>query len=172
MGMDVFGKNAASKTGEYFRNNVWWWRPLAAYACKVAPDVTAKCKYWQSNDGDGLNAQDSRKLADLLQEEIDSGRCDAHGLQYTLELEQMPDESCSLCSGTGIRCDGVGIENKFVTKVVPLDAGHRRAGLVGWCNGCNGKGSRRPDDTHYPFSTENVQEFVNFLRECGGFEIC
>ena len=27
MGMDVYGRNRCSKEGEYFRNNVWWWRP-------------------------------------------------------------------------------------------------------------------------------------------------
>jgi hypothetical protein len=26
--------------------------------------------------------------------------------------------------------------------------------------------------TRYPFAVENVREFVAFLRECGGFEIC
>jgi hypothetical protein len=29
MGMDVYGKEPKSDKGEYFRNNVWWWRPLA-----------------------------------------------------------------------------------------------------------------------------------------------
>ena len=75
MGMDVFGKNPKSKEGEYFRNNVWWWRPLAIYCYEVAPDIAARCKYWGSNDGDGLGKEDSIRLAELLQAEIDSGRC-------------------------------------------------------------------------------------------------
>ncbi|QOR55575.1 MAG: hypothetical protein UMS36scaffold28_65 [Phage 59_13] len=28
MGMDVYGVKPKSKQGEYFRNNVWSWRPL------------------------------------------------------------------------------------------------------------------------------------------------
>ena len=30
MGFDVYGKDPdpGSGSGEYFRNNVWWWRPL------------------------------------------------------------------------------------------------------------------------------------------------
>ena len=58
MGMDVIGKNPKNETGEYFRNNVWGWGPLATYVCQVAPEITAKCKYWQSNDGDGLNGEE------------------------------------------------------------------------------------------------------------------
>jgi integrase/recombinase XerD len=35
------------------------WRPLADYTCTVAPDITAKCKAWQRNDGDGPEAADA-----------------------------------------------------------------------------------------------------------------
>ena len=35
MGMDVSGMNPSSETGEYFRNNVWWWRHLWNYSVLV-----------------------------------------------------------------------------------------------------------------------------------------
>lgn len=38
-------------------------------------------------------------------------------------------------------------------------------------NGCDGKGTKRPADTWYPFEVENVKEFATFLQDCGGFEI-
>lgn len=171
MGMDVYGKKPTTEAGQYFRNNCWWWRPLAQYACSVAPEITAKCKYWQSNDGDGLGDEDSKRLADVLQDEIDSGRCEAYALNYDLTLRAEPDQTCSLCNGSGVRTDVVGVEMKMPERVVSVDAGHHRAGQTGYCNGCNGKGSRRPDSNSYPFSVENVQEFIEFLRGCGGFEI-
>jgi hypothetical protein len=60
MGFDIIGTNATTKEGKYFRNNVWWWRPLAIYIKFVAPEkLYNKCRNWQSNDGDGLNAVDS-----------------------------------------------------------------------------------------------------------------
>jgi hypothetical protein len=34
MGMDVYGES-----GNYFRNNVWWWRPLANYCQAIAPHI-------------------------------------------------------------------------------------------------------------------------------------
>jgi hypothetical protein len=64
MGMDVYGRNPTSKEGEYFRNNVWWWRPLAEYCMEVAPEIAARCEGWHYNDGDGLNGLDSGALAE------------------------------------------------------------------------------------------------------------
>jgi len=108
MGMDVFGKNPTSLVGGNFENNIWWWLPLAEYVCKVSPDITSKCSRWLSNDGGGLSEDDSRMLANILQNEIDSGR-------------------------TGV--------------------------YARWLH------------AKCPFSVANVQEFANFLRVCGGFEI-
>src|SRR3954471_17014813 len=103
MGMDVSGKKPTSERGEYFRNNVWWCRPLADYVCEVAPEIAIRCKYWQSNDGDGLNGYFSGQLADKLQQELDSGRTAAYAAIREAELAREPDEPCGICGGTGIR---------------------------------------------------------------------
>lgn len=171
MGMDLSGQFPTTEAGKYFRNNCWWWRPLATYACAVAPEVTANCEYWQSNDGDGLGPSDSVLLADALQAEIDAGRTAEYAERYKREMDAVPDELCPYCNSTGIRRDLVGLDNGFPTKRVPVNAGHIRAGLDGWCNACNGKGSKRPISTAYVFAVDNVQGFVTFLRGCGGFEI-
>jgi hypothetical protein len=42
----------------------------------------------------------------------------------------------------------------------------------GWCNACDGVGTRESFAAGYPFSVENVQEFADFLSDCGGFQIC
>jgi len=151
MGMDVVGRK---NPDAYFRNNVWNWRPLADYACAIAPEITQHCRHWQSNDGDGLNKKNSEALADVLEQEIKSGRCEAYAKIRQAEIDALPNEACWLCDGTGKR------------KPAPKSgAGHVE------CNNCDGTGSVRPDDAHYPFSAENVQRFVTFLRECGGFKI-
>lgn len=150
MGMDVYGKAATSDVGKYFRNNCWWWRPLARYAVEVAPEVTAACTHWQSNDGDGLDADGALKLAEALQAEIDAGRTSAREKEYMALLDALPDIPCNICGGSGRRND---------------------MEVANGCNKCHGKGRVRPDETSYPFSAENVQEFVSFLRASGGFEI-
>ena len=150
MGMDVHGV----KSNEYFRNNVWWWRPLAQYVCEVAPEITSNCQYWQTNDGDGLTEEESIALADALQAEVDAGRTAEYQAKHEAHLESIPRESCEICDGTGFR------------KQPPqVGAGDRL------CNGCNGEGERESFATHYPFSVDNVVEFIGFLRKCGGFQI-
>jgi hypothetical protein len=62
----------------------------------------------------------------------------------------MPNEPCHLCEGTSV-----------------LEHGERSIK----CHGCGGSGVVRPAIANYPFCVENVQNFVLFLRACGGFEI-
>jgi hypothetical protein len=169
MGMDVYGKAATEPVGEYFRNNVWCWRPLADYVLSVAPTLANKCKHWHTNDGAGLNAADSMKLADILEAEVESGRTAAYAMTRQADFDAMPSEACKWCAGTGVRTDAVGLEHGMIGKRV--EAANRRQGQVGWCNGCDGAGMIRPHDTWYHFDLDNVREFIAFLRACGGFAI-
>ena len=66
MGMDVYGKNATSEAGKYFRRNIFGWPPLWGYCEYLAPELTSKVKYGYTNDGDGLNAEDSKALGEML----------------------------------------------------------------------------------------------------------
>lgn len=157
MGMDVYGKQPTAEVGSYFRNNVWWWRPLWDYVEDVAPQLAERVEYGHSNDGDGLGARDTVKLAAILTVELDAGRTAQYAVHYGARVEALPDEQCSLCGGSGTRTDDLAVANGWTTQ--------------GGCNACKGTGSRRPMDTWYEFSAENVREFRDFLVASGGFEI-
>src|SRR4051812_48777941 len=103
MGMDVYGKNPRSKKGKYFRNTVWYWHPLWDYCQHVAPTITSHVKHGHSNDCDGLDDELSRKLADILQEEIASGRTKEYAVAFQREKDNLPDDECMICAGTGKR---------------------------------------------------------------------
>ena len=150
MGMDVYGKNPKNETGEYFRNNVWWWRPLWEYCLTTHPKITSKVKDGHSNSGDGLDASDAKKLALFIQKDIDSGFAKKYQIERQKFLDNLPDEDCTYCKATGVRNDTY---------------------VQGECNVCNGKGKVRPWATAYPFDVENLQEFQRFLDNCGGFQI-
>jgi hypothetical protein len=154
MGMDVFGKAPDDPKGAYFRNNIWWWHPLAAYCVETAPDLTASCQSWHSNEGDGLDADTSRQLAAALRQRIADGQTAAYAAIREAEHHALPDEPCDICGGTGSR-------------LAPPEV--RRGNYP--CLGCNGKGRIRPRKTQYPFSVENVEEFATFLEHCNGFAI-
>jgi hypothetical protein len=178
MGMDVCGRNPSSKEGEYFRNNVWRWHPLAKYCQEIAPDITAQCKHWHHNEGDGLDERNSLLLADALQREIDSGRCKKWADLRESELERLPNVPCKYCEATGTRKplpEGELMDEDYsifiALGIAPkLGAGDPANGGFK-CNACDGEGYVRPSECDYSFSVENVEKFVAFLRSCGGFEI-
>jgi len=155
MGMDVYGKAPTSEKGEYFRNNIWWWHPLWRYCEQVAPDLIPADNLGHFNDGWGLNRRKSLQLAEQLEAAIAAGETARHEQDYRQRLASLPPVKCETCGGTGHRAEPPQ------TGPGPLP-----------CNGCDGKGEVPNFRTHYPFSVENVREFADFLRDCGGFQIC
>lgn len=141
--MDVFGKKPHSKRGEYFRNNVWWWHPLWDYCCEVDPELVDKVPEAHSNSGDGLNAFDARQLAFKLTEEIESGRTEKYVTAYYEHIKKLPKEKC-----------------------IVITEDHTN------CHLCSGTKLIEPFQLHYHINVENVQEFKDFLMDCGGFSIC
>ncbi len=158
MGMDIYGKAPASTEGEYFRNSVWWWHPLAEYITDSHPDLAAACTLWHTNDGDGLDADDAAALADALTEDLNNGAVALYEAERSVQIAALPRETCQLCAGTGTRSDDIGVQMGFTAR--------------GWCNGCDGLGDREPWAASYVFDVANVAEFAKFARASGGFEIC
>jgi len=153
MGFDLFGRNAKVDKGEYFRNNVWWWRPLWDYVCEVCEDILTEedIEAGGFNDCHEIDEDKASRIAQRLFELIEEGYVEKYSRNHKKSLKELPDEVCEFCSGTGKRND------RFVK---------------GQCNACKGKGEVRPFQTNYPFDIENVKEFAEFCRDSGGFEIC
>lgn len=169
MGMDVVGKNPATSTGEYFRNNVWSWRPLWDYCISVAPEICdSVCA---DNSGDGLNAADAEQLGQLLLEEIVTGRTARYKKHYDARLSRLPRTDCSYCDATGIRTDEVGLMHDMPSRELDEASQILFGRTHGWCNACRGEGKLDHFETGYPFSVENVRAFAEFCCESGGFEI-
>ncbi|HBP1183203.1 hypothetical protein [Pseudomonas aeruginosa] len=155
MGMDVFGKAPTSETGEYFRNNVWWWHPLWRYCEAIAPDLIPDDNLGHSNDGWGLEREEATELAARLERAIATGETERYAEQYRARLEALPSEPCTVCGGVGKRAE-------------PPKSGPGQLP----CNACDGTGRVLNFATHYPFAVDNVKAFAEFLRGSGGFQIC
>jgi hypothetical protein len=151
-----------AQPGAYFRANIWWWRPLWDMCLDLAPDVAGKVKFGHSNDGDGLDDDDSLMLAAILEAHVESGSMETYINARQAVLDALEDEECKICAGTGRRAD-------------PPETG---AGIMP-CNGCGGSveentggtGKARPWSTKYPMSLDFVEKWITFLKNCGGFEI-
>lgn len=171
MGMDVIGVKPKNEKGEYFRNNVWWWRPLAGFIRDTYPDIAEKCDGWDYNGGDGLDEENSTELARLIREDLANGKVAEWESQYNEWRAEQPRENCSHCEATGIRRDKVGRENGMPDKELSPEVKILTGREFGWCNGCDGVGTTENWNAQYPFSKENVEEFAEFLEACGGFQI-
>lgn len=151
MGFDLYGVRARSETGEYFRNNVWWWRPLANYVVDHVEIPAEDQEHWFYNNGHEIEEDLAMRIADALDALIESGDTERYEREYKERLEALPLETCEFCKGTGQRDD---------------------AFVQGACNACGGDGKSKNFATNYPFEVENVKEFAKFCRESGGFTIC
>jgi hypothetical protein len=151
MGMDVIGRNPKNKDGEYFRNNVWWWRRLWDFTCDVAGLDNDLRQAGHCNDGAGLDESGALAAAKALRKAIADGRADEYEKKLEAAVTNAPGEDCPVCKGSG-------------TLLVD--------GQPQSCSGCNRTGKTKPSWTNYEFTRENVEEFVHFLEACGGFKIC
>lgn len=172
MGMDVYGKNPVSEKGTYFRRNVWGWHPLWNYVEEMHPEIAELVEYAHSNDGDGLDTAKSLELAQLLIEDFESGATAQYVVERNKRISELPLEDCTLCGSTGIRTDAIGVGSQQPEKVLEPEVAIILGRDKGWCNGCGGSGKKEPWESNYYFDADDVVEFAEFLKDCGGFEIC
>jgi hypothetical protein len=151
MGFDLSGQEPRTEKGEYFRNNVWWWRPLWVYIYDLKLITKEQAERGMYNDGYVIPKDQALKIGARLKHEMSQGNTQKYADKYKKDLNAMPKERCDLCDGTGTRNDKI---------------------VQGKCNGCNGKGVRDSWAKSYPFSVKNVEEFAQFCIESGGFSIC
>ncbi len=152
MGMDVYGVAPVNKRGEYFCNNCWYWRPLWNYIFEHCNDVLTEKDHESGhyNDGHLIEKERAERIAAKLRTLCDSGDVLDFEHEYNRHVESLPDETCNLCHGKGVRPD---------------------MEVADGCNACKGKGTRRPVETWYHFEAENVLEFAEFCEASGGFRI-
>ena len=197
MGMDVYGLKPKSKVGEYFRNNVWWWHPLWDYCCFVDNSLIEKVPNAHCNDGDGLNAIDSRKLGFLIKDTVENGSAENYIPSYNEYLESLPEESCHCIKSTSNVSTSLEsllnsiLQNQqlFSSTYSSLEESYDPTGPIPFpqnstsseqsnaqpkpdCNRCSGSGKVENFTKNYHINLENIQSFAKFLVDCGGFQIC
>jgi hypothetical protein len=148
-----------SNPGTYFRANCWAWRPIHAI-CDMAIHI-AELPFdtygWGENGGHGLKTQEEcNMLANAIE------------LYLTLNNANMhdQDDTIYLCLGMWATSDGRFIGKELEDKLnkdYPMGTILYR-GVV-------------TDDGKLVWPAHScplyhIQNFVTFLRKCGGFEIC
>ena len=138
--------------GYYFRNNVWYWRPLWSYVCDyIAPDILSDedKKGGEYNDHHHITAIKANYIAEKIADKHASGELQKFADWYKVSQDNLPKEKCDICDGSGVRNDQY---------------------VKGKCNACE-DGMKDSFAKSYPFDIDNVIEFGKFCKASGGFEI-
>jgi|TARA_Y100000034_G_C6851973_1_gene386596 hypothetical protein len=169
--------------GAYFRNNVWYWRPLWDYVSDVCSDILSEkdIESGSYNDGHLIIKAKSIKIARRLFHLEKSGDIEKYERRYTDKMKSLPKEECNICKGTGTRkgWEGWQSEEKWLRYHPELEPENPELGKCGFkwanemkgCNACHGEGKKDAFISSYPFSAENVVKFAKFCNLSGGFRI-
>ena len=152
--------------GVYFRNNVQWWRPLANFISEKCDWLTQEQKErLHDNSGFEFSEHEAVTIADTLQKMVDDGTAAEREEVNKREMEVAEAWN----KGLEKKQDELGEQAKKETgdaKVVPRDY---PADIYSKWNALQ---KQHNYSANYPFREANVKEFICFLRECGGFQIC
>jgi len=173
MGFDLYDVESKSEVGDYFRNNVWWWRPLWDYVCLTCGDLlTAReAELGYFNDGVLIRKRKAERIADRLEGLLRDGKVKEYERSYREWQDNLPDEVCWLCSGTGKRSDEL-VQKWYEEATDKSEYEILADGTIAMtCNACGGSGREKAWAANYPFDEENVKEFIEFARNSGGFRI-
>ena len=152
--------------GEYFRNNVWFWRPLWVFVCNNCADILNEDDMMGGESNSGYEISEhkaeligrrlSALLADGTVDEVDriSALDRAKAKAHNDEIKEQQDE---------IRDK---VHKEHGKDVAP--ANYPEPYYTEWHN----LQKQEQWSAHYPFDKENIEDFAKFCLESGGFEIC
>ena len=153
-----------SQSGTYFRNNVWWWRPLAHYVLeetKVIPEDRKES--WGYNDCSEVSQKEAEMIARQLRYLIKSGHTKRYEANWEARRKTLEVHNDKVEKELEEHCQEV--YKKLGKTVAPKDfpkKDHDKWEKIY---------RKRNSDASYPFSIENVEEFAEFCENCGGFTI-
>ena len=154
-----------AQDGTYFRNNVWWWRPLADYVIEHTKCVSDEDKEkWHFNDGHTVSEAEANAIADQLEHLIKTGHTEAFAHDYEQERKECEEHNEKL--QVLFKNLKEKVEKEAGKELVPAE--YPKADHDEW----NRIYKMTKHVASYPFSVENVKNFISFCRSSGGFRIC
>ena len=152
--------------GVYFRNNCWWWRPLANFMIENCDWLTQEQQArLHDNSGFEFSEDEALSIADTLQKKVDDGTAEEDEVRNKEEMAVAEEWN----KGINKQQDALGEQAKKETgnpRIVPRD--YPKHIYNKW----DALQKQTDRNAHYPFVEANVKRFICFLRECGGFQVC
>ena len=173
--------------GAYFRNNVWWWRPLWELVCSVSDDILSEedIERGFSNDGHCITSDKAIDVGNRLFKLLDNSSIDKLIKVREDFLKELPMEECHCCDGVGVRKGWQGWKSKkewlkhhkslepIKDSTLPANenVSYEQAHSSKGCNACHGKGEVDHFLKSYHLNKKNVRDFAMFCLKSGGFTI-
>ena len=78
----------ANNPGDYFRNNVWWWRPLWSFVCQSCDDILTEndMEHGSYNDGHRISKTKAVRIGKRLSKLLGNGTVDEIDKKEALRL--------------------------------------------------------------------------------------
>ncbi len=153
--------------GVYFRNNVWWWRPLANYIREKIKDEDwfndEVAQRLHDNSGFQFTEEQALCIKRHLDKGLRSGEVSKLAKQNKVEMKIAEKNNKMIQKKMDKLAKKV---EKETGKSAPIDWDKKYKDE--WDFLWESKDWR----DSYPFCAKNVKAFSEFLGECGGFEIC
>ena len=152
--------------GIYFRNNVWWWRPLADLVEKLCFFLDDKQKeHLHDNGGYEYDEATAHKIADTLEAFVKSSVAKRTQIEHKKQMKKAEAHNKKVqVKLDALKMDAIAATgNKNIApRDYPKDLNDKWDSI--YCE--------YDHTSSYPFTLKNVKEFITFLRECGGFTVC
>jgi hypothetical protein len=155
--------------GVYFRNNVWWWRKLADYIMEHTKCVDENdFDKWQENGGHEVDDETANQIANQLEHLIKTGHAEKYKEEIDNEIKQAEEHNNKVQKLLDELRSEVAkiVGDEKAEKLAPAD--YPEPLNKKWWEITNKTDYR----ANYPFSIDNVKEFIEFARNSGGFRIC
>ena len=162
----ISNKWEADNVGIYFRNNVWWWRPLADLVIKLCKLLDEKQKdHLHDNGGYEYNEATAHYIADTLEAFVKSPVAKRTEIAHKKEMKKAEAHNKK-----------VSVKLKALEMDAIAKTGNKKIAPCDYPKDLHDKWEsiyhERDHTDSYPFALKNVKRFTKFLRECGGFSVC
>jgi len=153
--------------GAYFRNNVWWWRPLWSFVCEhcwdLLDDKDMDCGNY--NDGHVITKSKAIAIAKRLEDVIETEETKLWIQEHMDNLEQAKRNNKQ-----------VEAELQELKKIVEVETDNPDIYPAIYPDKYKKKYdeiyAKRDWASSYPFHKDNVINFIKFAKQSGGFSIC
>ena len=150
-----------NQSGTYFRNNCWYWRPLADYVIRFTKVVADKdTQSWAFNDCYEVSKEDAEMISQQLDHLISTNHTKDYETRYNKLVADA--EKYNLKVKKDIDKLGNLPRNKNLAP-----AKYNKKDKLEWDRLYN----KQKSIANYPFKLENVKEFSEFCKNSGGFTI-